>query len=132
VGTASAVLAACCLALLCGARITPPAHAFSNHSRAAGAAVFHDKGCEHCHGVDGIGTDRGPDLSTVGKRWHKDRIAKQIVNGGGGMPPFGNILQPDEVKQLVDYLHAKRKAPITPTPNPRPAPPKPPADDSGL
>jgi hypothetical protein len=26
------------------------------------------------------------------------------------MPAFGDVLQPDEVKDLVDFLHAKRKA----------------------
>jgi mono/diheme cytochrome c family protein len=105
-----------------------PVHAFSKQTRAAGAAAFHDKGCEHCHGVDGVGTDRGPDLSTIGKRWHKDRIERQIREGGGGMPPFGDALQPDEVKDLVDYLSAKRKALKAPAP---PAAPKAPSDDSG-
>jgi mono/diheme cytochrome c family protein len=111
-GIAAVILStAFCLALFTSAWLTPPARAFSKQSRAAGAAVFHDKGCEHCHGLDGIGSDRGPDLSTVGKRWKKNRIAQQIVNGGGGMPPFGTALRPDEVKQLVDYLSAKRKSP---------------------
>jgi hypothetical protein len=27
------------------------------------------------------------------------------------MPAFGDVLQPDEVQDLVDFLHAKRKAP---------------------
>jgi hypothetical protein len=27
------------------------------------------------------------------------------------MPAYGKILQPDEVKWLVEFLHAKRKAP---------------------
>jgi len=117
-----------CLAIFCIPLLVPPARAFSNQTRAAGAAAFHDKGCEHCHGVDGVGTDRGPDLSTIGKRWHKDRIERQIREGGGGMPPFGDALQPDEVKDLVDYLSAKRKALKAPAP---PAAPKAPSDDSG-
>jgi len=109
--------------------IATPVHAFSRQTRVAGAVTFHDKGCEHCHGVDGIGTDRGPDLSTVGKRWKKDRIEKQIREGGGGMPPFGDALQQDEVKDLVDYLSAKRKAPKTSGPS---AAPQAATDDSGL
>jgi mono/diheme cytochrome c family protein len=108
--------------------IATPVHAFSKQTRAAGAAIFHDKGCQHCHGVDGIGTDRGPDLLTIGKRWHKDRIERQIREGGGGMPPFGDALQPDEVKDLVDYLSAKRKSPKTSKPS---ASPKAASDDSG-
>jgi mono/diheme cytochrome c family protein len=108
--------------------IATPVHAFSKQTRAAGAATFHDKGCEHCHGVDGIGTDRGPDLSGIGKRWHKDRIERQIREGGGGMPPFGEALQPDEIKDLVDYLSAKRRAPKTP--RPPASPPASPEDSS--
>jgi len=112
---ASATLvAAFFLAPFIAARLTPSVHASSKQSRAAGAAIFHDKGCEHCHGVDGIGTDRGPDLSTVGRRWKKERIERQIRNGGGGMPAFGGILQPDDIKALVDYLSAKRRMPRPP------------------
>jgi mono/diheme cytochrome c family protein len=106
-----------------------PVQAFSKQSREAGAVTFRDKGCEHCHGVDGIGTDRGPDLSGIGKRWKKDRIEQQIRDGGGGMPPFGDALQPDELKALVDYLSAKRKIHKTIQP---PAAPKSSSDDTGL
>jgi mono/diheme cytochrome c family protein len=78
--------------------------------------LFHEKGCEHCHGVDGRGGKLGPDLSTVGKRRNKQQIEHQIHDGGAAMPAFGEVLQPDEIKDLVDYLHAKRKAPKTATP----------------
>jgi mono/diheme cytochrome c family protein len=27
------------------------------------------------------------------------------------MPAFGDVLQPDEIKDLVDFLHTKRNAP---------------------
>jgi mono/diheme cytochrome c family protein len=90
---------------------TSVVHAYSNETRKAGAALFHEKGCEHCHGVNGRGGDLGPDLSTVGKRLSKQKIEHQIHNGGAAMPAFGDVLQPDEVKDLVDFLHAKRKAP---------------------
>jgi mono/diheme cytochrome c family protein len=121
--------AACCFAIFCIPLLTPSVHAFSKQTREAGAATFHERGCEHCHGVDGIGTDRGPDLSAIGKRWKKDRIERQIREGGGGMPPFGDALQPDEVKNLVDYLSAKRKANKATV---APVAVKPSSDDSGL
>ena len=116
-----------------------PVHASSKRAQAAGAAVFQGKGCQHCHGVDATGTDRGPDLSTIGKRWHKDRIEQQIRSGGDGMPAFGDVLQPDEIKSLVDYLGAKRKAARKPKASKSPAPDpaktpvanKPSSDDSG-
>ena len=92
-------------------------HAYSTNSKDAGATLFHEKGCEHCHGVNGRGGERGPDLSTVGKRLSREKIEHQIQHGGAAMPAFGDVLQPDEIKDLVDFLHAKRKAPKgTPTP----------------
>jgi mono/diheme cytochrome c family protein len=90
---------------------TSVVHAYSSESKKAGATLFHEKGCEHCHGADGRGGDLGPDLSTVGKRLKKERIERQIRGGGAAMPAFGDVLQPDEIKDLVDFLHAKRKAP---------------------
>jgi mono/diheme cytochrome c family protein len=78
--------------------------------------LFHEKGCEHCHGINGRGGDLGPDLSTVGKRLKKEQIEHQIHDGGASMPAFRDVLKPDEVKDLVDFLHAKRKAPKTVAP----------------
>ena len=71
--------------------------------------MFHEKGCEFCHGVNGIGTDKGPDLSGVGRLLHKPEIEKQIHDGGKQMPAFGDSLTNDEVQQLVEYLAAKKK-----------------------
>ena len=73
--------------------------------------LFHEKGCEHCHGVDGAGGEKGPDLSGVGRKLKPEAIQKQILEGGGNMPPFADVLAPDQVKLLVDYLAAKRKKP---------------------
>ena len=95
---------------------TPVVHAYSTKTKEAGATLFHEKGCEHCHGVNGRGGELGPDLSTVGKRLSKEKIEHQIQHGGAAMPAFDDALQPDEVKDLVDFLHAKRKAPKNTTP----------------
>jgi mono/diheme cytochrome c family protein len=92
----------------------PPApivHAYTSESKKSGATLFHERGCEHCHGIDGRGGELGPDLSTVGKRLKNQQIEQQIRKGGAAMPAFGDVLQPDEIKDLVDFLHAKRKAP---------------------
>ena len=91
-------------------RPVPIVHAYANEDKTSGATLFHEKGCEHCHGVDGRGGELGPDLSTVGKRLNKQKIELQIRNGGAAMPAFGDVLQPDEIKALVDFLRAKRKA----------------------
>jgi mono/diheme cytochrome c family protein len=100
-------------ALMCSLTRPPTAvvHAYSTETKKSGAMLFHEKGCEHCHGVDGRGGELGPDLSTVGKRLRREQIEHQIREGGAAMPAFGDVLQPDEIKDLVDYLRAKRKAP---------------------
>jgi mono/diheme cytochrome c family protein len=78
----------------------------------AGTLLFHEKGCEHCHGVSGVGiSGKGPSLLTVGKRLKKDAIEKQIHDGGQNMPPFGDALQPDEITALVNMLAKQKKAP---------------------
>ena len=90
---------------------TPVVRAYLSENKKPGARLFHEKGCEHCHGVDDRGGDLGPDLSTVGKRLKKEQIERQIREGGAAMPAFGDVLQLDEIKDLVDFLRAKRKAP---------------------
>jgi mono/diheme cytochrome c family protein len=86
-----------------------PVQASAKEDRIAGAALFHDKGCIVCHGPEGLGTDRAPDLSSIGRIWKREQIETQIVHGGKQMPPFGEALQPDEVKQLVEFLATKKK-----------------------
>lgn len=85
--------------------------ASSKKDRAEGAVLFKEKGCAHCHSVDGGRAGEGPDLSTVGKRLHKRQIERQIRDGGKEMPPFGDALTDDEVKKLVDYLAHMKKVP---------------------
>ena len=87
------------------------ANAASSGDRAGGAEIFKQKGCEHCHGADGIGTARAPSLTAVGKRLHKDQIEHQIRDGGKQMPRFQDVLDDDQIRQLVDYLAHKKKAP---------------------
>lgn len=91
-------------------------HAYSHKQRAKAEILFREKGCEHCHGAGGVGADRGPSLSAVGKRMSKAQIAQQIRDGGKQMPAFGDVLSQDEVKELVDYLaHNKRLPKGAPT-----------------
>jgi mono/diheme cytochrome c family protein len=81
----------------------------------AGAALFQDKGCAHCHGPGGSGGKKGPDLANLRKEkvWTPAKITHQILNGGQKMPAFSDSLTDPEIDQLVAYLCARR----------RPAPP---------
>ncbi len=73
-----------------------------------GATLFHDKGCEYCHMIDGQGGRRGPDLSTVGDRLTQEQITLRIMNGGYNMPAFAQSLKPKEVDALVAFLSERK------------------------
>lgn len=73
-----------------------------------GAVDFHTKGCERCHRITGVGGDRAPDLGSVGLRRNAHQIKLQILNGGHGMPPFGDVLSKKEVDDLVSFLTSCR------------------------
>jgi len=77
-------------------------------ARERGATVFQTRGCERCHAILGVGGDRAPDLATVGKRRSASQIKAQVIHGGHGMPPFGEVLSKDEVKDVVKFLSSCR------------------------
>jgi mono/diheme cytochrome c family protein len=81
----------------------------------AGAVLFRDKGCTHCHGEGGIGTKKAPSLIDLRKNklWPPAKITDQIMNGGKKMPSFSDVFTDPEVAQLVAYLRAKHR-PIPP------------------
>lgn len=85
-------------------------HAASVNARQRGALVFQSKGCERCHSILGVGGDRAPDLGKVGARKSSAQIKQQVINGGHGMPPFGNVLSKDEVKDVAAFLASCQSA----------------------
>jgi len=70
----------------------------------AGAAVFQNKTCRNCHALDGKGGQRGPDLTSVATRLTHDELIRQVIQGGGLMPAFGDQLSPAEVEAMVAFL----------------------------
>lgn len=77
-------------------------------ARRHGGYLFTTSGCEQCHSIFGVGGDRAPDLGSVGLRRQPRQIRIQIMNGGGGMPPFGHILKKVEIDDLVEFLSSCR------------------------
>ena len=82
-----------------------------NDGAKEGALLFRDKGCTFCHGVGGVGTNKGPAVNEIwkDKSWTSEKIAKQILDGGQKMPPFRESVTDEEASQLVAYLRAKDK-----------------------
>lgn len=100
-------------ALLVAVAIPLPANALWGHKdkkeEIAGAILFRDKGCAHCHGDNRTGTKKGPSLANIRKdnRWTPDKLTDQILNGGKKMPPFSDSLSDQEVSEIITYLRAK-------------------------
>jgi ubiquinol-cytochrome c reductase cytochrome b subunit len=73
-----------------------------------GARLFHVKGCEFCHAVEGYGGRRGPDLSDVAARMKPDEITARITNGGPNMPAYVRTLTPAQVRAVMAFLSTRK------------------------
>jgi len=73
-----------------------------------GARLFHEKGCEFCHAIEGFGGARGPDLSQVASRMSPVQIEARITNGSPNMPAYARSLTPEEVRTIAAFLATRR------------------------
>ena len=73
-----------------------------------GALVLQNKQCRNCHMLDGKGGQRGPALDSIASRMTEDQIIRQVLQGDGNMPAYGNALNPSETKALVEFLMTLR------------------------
>jgi ubiquinol-cytochrome c reductase cytochrome b subunit len=79
-----------------------------------GALVFQVKQCRNCHSLGENGGQRGPALDSVAVRLTQDQLIRQVIQGGGNMPAYGNNLSPAETTALVSFLeslHPRTQAP---------------------
>jgi len=79
-----------------------------------GAMVLQDKQCRNCHSLAGAGGQRGPALDAVASHMTEDQIYRQVLQGGGNMPAYGNALNPSETKALVAFLETLRGHDLAP------------------
>ena len=70
----------------------------------AAAKVFADAGCGGCHTLSAAGSNgtTGPNLDQL--KPSKDRVAKQVEDGGNGMPAFGDKLSDEEIDQVAEFV----------------------------
>jgi ubiquinol-cytochrome c reductase cytochrome b subunit len=79
-----------------------------------GAIVFQNKQCRNCHSIGGEGGLRGPALDSIATRLTEDQIIRQVLQGGGNMPAYGNSLSPSETTALVRFLTTLRGNDLAP------------------
>ena len=79
-----------------------------------GALVLQDKQCRNCHTLKGVGGQRGPALDAIASRLTEDQIIRQVLQGGGNMPAYGNALNPAETKALMRFLVSLRGENLAP------------------
>lgn len=79
-----------------------------------GSLVLQDKQCRNCHSLGGFGGLRGPALDAIAARMTEDQIIRQVLQGGGNMPAYGDALNPSETKALVHFLLTLRGQNLTP------------------
>ena len=66
------------------------------------------KQCRNCHALGDEGGRRGPALDDVATRLTRDQLIRQVLQGGGNMPAYGNNLSPAETTALVAFLESLR------------------------
>jgi ubiquinol-cytochrome c reductase cytochrome b subunit len=79
-----------------------------------GAVTLQNKQCRNCHSLGGEGGQRGPALDNVATRLTGGQLVRQVIQGGGNMPAYGQNLSPAEVAALVAFmrtLHAPNEMP---------------------
>jgi ubiquinol-cytochrome c reductase cytochrome b subunit len=79
-----------------------------------GALVFQVKQCRNCHSLGNTGGQRGPALDSVAVRLTQDQLIRQVIQGGGNMPAYGNNLSPAETTALVAFLETLHPATQSP------------------
>ena len=83
-----------------------------NPQQAAGRRVF-DYYCGRCHEAYSSKDLQGPSLENMFKKQYlpsglpanDDRVTEVVQYGKAHMPSFGNVLTPQQIKDLMVYLH---------------------------
>lgn len=77
-----------------------------NDSAAEGRVLFTQYGCNTCHAVGGYGPGFGPNLSSLKRRLSPTELHNYISQPpeGVAMPSYGDRLQPNDLKKIVDFV----------------------------
>jgi len=71
----------------------------------AGKPIFVSAGCNGCHTMKAAGATGtvGPNLDDLAPEL--EAIQKQVINGGGGMPPYKGQLSDKQIADVSQYVY---------------------------
>jgi mono/diheme cytochrome c family protein len=96
-------IAATCLVLLALPAVAA-AEDFPPERIRAGAAMF-SRNCSPCHGTRMQNPEAAFDLKTFPPEQH-ERFVNSVTHGKNQMPPWGDLLKPDDIEALWAYVMA--------------------------
>jgi mono/diheme cytochrome c family protein len=100
------VIAAVCLGVPAEAQ-GPQQQSFTPEQLATGADLY-ARHCSPCHGTRMLDPQGAFDLRKF-PRDQRERFVTSVLRGKNQMPPWGDILQPEEVEALWGYVVAGEK-----------------------
>jgi mono/diheme cytochrome c family protein len=105
-----------CAAAVCGAGCARSSQASDQAPRIEAGPLF-EQACAKCHGADGSGglptVANGPKpVNFRDAAWQAsrsdDEIAAAIRDGRGAMPPFADVLKPEQIGELMRHVRAMK------------------------
>ena len=106
-GFAIASLGAAVLACAPSAAQSPQAPNFAPEQLKTGAEIY-ARNCSPCHGARMLDPQGASDLRKF-PRGERERFITSVTRGKNQMPPWGDLLKPEEVEALWAYVAAGGK-----------------------
>jgi mono/diheme cytochrome c family protein len=94
------------LALICASAVAQNAPVTPEQVK-AGAEIYASN-CATCHGRNMKNPEWAIDLATIPKD-DRMRFIQSVTNGRGNMPPWGDVLKPDDIVALWAYFSTGEK-----------------------
>ncbi len=98
---------ACCALALTASLAAAQEETFPPERIAKGAAIF-SRNCSPCHGTRMLNPESAFDLRTFPHEQH-ERFVTSVTRGKSMMPPWGDILAPEDIEALWSYVVAGEK-----------------------
>src|SRR2546422_11773670 len=87
---------------------SPPVQNFAQEQLKTGSEIY-ARNCSPCHGARMLDPQGASDLRKF-PRGERERFINSVTRGKNQMPPWGDLLKPEEVEALWAYVVAGEKS----------------------